>query len=951
MVRAKNRERPVEPKNMRPLMLSRVFVLSACASGLGCSSDADNSARSHVPPVVDAGNLPAPSDFAAAPKSCVYECAAECAERATPYVCPSLGPWNAIPHDPVCPAWDGTYPPAVATKCTATAPTGEAALYAGADPSDPKATILPDGRRIRAAGAEWIFNEKELIPGGPSNAIPVPNTPYLLVVDTGYGAHSVRLVDRTKIASGRSPVVSYVAYPPPAALNSEIAFVAPDLVLLSTDDGAVRALKLDTAAGLLTKDDSRTITLPASVDDQRTPAPYYVAGLAVSPDAKRLVVTSVFDTRALVFDLSTGHYGTLLGSVDIGEGGTFACAFDPNDASGQFAYATKWGGHALVAIDVSHPMQPTIAQRFAIDKNPQGFAFLDARWVAVANDFGDTIALVDRVSGAVTSVPVDVATTLHGQEPSTVAYDSANKRLYATLAAENALGVWSVDLSTTPPTLVPAGKVPTSWWPTSVSVASNGELAITSMRGHSNGPLDTDYAAGDGDSMNGVRGGVQLVPMPSAVDLTDGEWRVRTNDAVGELEGAPNVTCPNHEADFPVPPTNTEGASKQISHVIFVLRENKSFDSLFGDLPGVFGDPALTMKESSADMDRIWQNLRALARDFALSDNYYTDAELSNQGHTWMTYGRTSDFTERTWHLNGYSRHTYSSPVQPQGTSDIGEPIEGSLFDWLQKNNIKYDVLGEAEGLPQPTSGPSPVDPRYPGGFIQNIGYPDIEKSCYAAGRIRVLCDIGQFVYMTLPNDHTLSISPTVPSPEAMIAVNDEATGAVVDAISHSPLWPNSLVIMTEDDPADGGDHVEHHRTPIVFASPWIKRHYVSTTHIDVSSLHKLLAHIFGIPYENAVVAAASLPLDAFSSTPDYASYDYKPRAWPSSCGVTPTLAEQKLRDSWSFDEVDQQPGLDAQIRRYMRRKQLKTLPRAMAADIAERTRQKSRLSSPKDDD
>lgn len=927
---------------MRP----RLPLLAALAAALPACSSSDGGAASVTPPPYGGDTSP----YLTPPKSCAFDCpATSCAEETTPYACPAMDAWNVMAHDETCPAWDGTFPAPTATQCKVSAPSGDAVKPAGPDPDDPTVTILPDGRRIHAAGAEWLFDEPDLPAGSPQAIVPIPGTSDVLVLDVGYGPHAVRLVDTAKVGSGTSPVLSYVKFDAPSTLNANAAFVPPDLALVATDDGHVQALTVDTTNGTLAKDDTRSLALPQSIDDQGHDAPYYVAGLAASPDGKRLLVTSVFDKRALVFDLDAASYGTKLGEVALPKGGTFQAAFDPHDPSGSFAYATMWGGRALVEIDLTNPAAPALARSFPIVKDPQGFAFLDARFIAVANDYGDRIALVDRVAGTVTEVPVDVATSLYGAEPSTVAYDEPRKRLYATLAGANALGAWDVDTATTPPTLTPAGRLPTSWWPSSVAALEDGSLAILTMRGHSNGALAEPFAPNSGDAMQGVRGGMQLVPPPSAADLSAGEQAVKTHDDVGALAGAPIVTCPEGVSDFPVPATNTEGPSKRIQHVFFILRENKTFDALLGDLPGVDGDPSLTLKASSDDMDRIWKNFRALVRTFATSDDYYTDAELSDQGHTWATYGRSNDFAERTWsYSGGYTRNAWTGPVQPQGTADIGQPLEGSVFDWLLDNHVSLGVFGEAEGQPQPHPDVgSPVDAHYPGGFIQSMGHPDNEKACYLAARIRAFCNIGQFSFVTFPNDHTQGVSSGAPSPEVMMAVNDEATGMFVDALSHSPIWSSSLVIVTEDDPAGGGDHVEHHRTPILFASPWIKRGYVSKTHMDVSSLYKLVAHIFGIPYPNDLVAHASLPTDLFSDTPDYGSYDHAPRDWPLSCGTAPTRTEQRIADSWDFDDVDEQPGLDAQVWRVMRGQPLRDMPPELERDVVLReTRRRVRLDA-----
>jgi hypothetical protein len=490
--------------------------------------------------------------------------------------------------------------------------------------------------------------------------------------------------------------------------------------------------------------------------------------------------------------------------------------------------------------------------------------------------------------------------------------------------------------------------LPTQWWPSAVAVDKDGSVVVTSLRGVSNGALDQAFVANNGDAEHGVAGGIQRVPTPSATDLTAGEAAAAKYFDASKLAGAPAVTCPAGADDFPVPDANTKGASKQIQHVFLIVRENKTFDALLGDLAGANGDPTLTMKKTQAGMDTVWPNFRGLVKAFATSDNYYTSAELSAQGHTWTTFGRSSDFTERTWHLDCYARDVWKSPAQPQGISDIGVPSEGSIFDWLGNNGVVFDILGEGEGQPKNgiVKNHTAWDLRYPGGAYQNTGYPDNERACYVAGRSRVLCNTGQLVYMLLMNDHTNGVSPNTASPETMIATNDEATGMVIDAISHSPLWASSLVIVTEDDPAGGGDHVEHHRTPVLFASPWVKRGYVSKTHIDVSSIHKLIAHIYGIPYSHEIAATAGLPLDLFTSTPDYTPYTYAPRKAPLTCGIDATFAELRLTASWQGLGTDRQAGLGDQVQRYLRGEQLVSLPPALEDEVLRREAALARAAS-----
>jgi phospholipase C len=179
-----------------------------------------------------------------------------------------------------------------------------------------------------------------------------------------------------------------------------------------------------------------------------------------------------------------------------------------------------------------------------------------------------------------------------------------------------------------------------------------------------------------------------------------------------------------------------------------------------------------------------------------------------------------------------------------------------------------------------------------------------------------------------------------------MFAANDEATGVLVEAISHSPIWKNSLVIITEDDPSQGGESVDYHRTMLVMASPWIKRGYVSHTNVDVSAIHKIIAHLLAIPYPNRLVADAAIPYDMFSATPDYTPYDHAERSFPAMCGNMATSAERRITESWDFDDIDRQPGLGAQIDRHLHGRQLTVLPPELEIEVGAREAVKARAKA-----
>jgi DNA-binding beta-propeller fold protein YncE len=800
--------------------------------------------------------------------------------------------------------------------------------------------VLPDGRRAAPAGSEWIFDEPDYKGGLTSALVLVPGTTWAITVDTGDGEHAVRCVDTAMVGVG-DPVVGRVKFEKETTLNSGVVVVPPKRVFVATGNGVVQALTLGDN-GELTRDDARSVALPPSTDSSGKSSPWYASSLAASPDGARLLVGGVTEPRLLTYDIDEASptYGEKRGEVDLGSPDVFGLYFDPNDPAGKLAYATMWSNARVVEIDLSAPDAPVAARSFPTDRDPEGMAFLDARWAVVANALGDTLGLIDRVSGGVTPIKVELLPNAHGLEPAGLAYDPAAKRLYAALAGLNAVAAYDVDLAQDPPVLSAAGKLAASWWPGGVAVRPDGAVVVASMRGHGSGPTLDAFPLGDNDISDRMRGGLQVVPAPSGADLAAGEQVVAKAIAVGALPGYPQVSCPPGVMDFPVPAETGGKPSDAIKHVFFILRENKDFDGIFGDLEGVDGKPELTLKPHD-EMEVIWQNLRALARGFTVADNYYTDAVYSTQGHVWSTYGRSSDFNERTWTNSRGGRPGRAVPGG--GVVTAGQPIEGSLFDWLGENGVEYDVLGEIVGSPKKSSATHPVtDVLYPGGPFQNIKFNDLQKACYTAGRARVACNLGSFTYMTLPNDHTFGVSPKNATPEVVCAVNDEATGMIIDAITHSPMWASSLIIVTEDDPSQGGEHIDSHRAPLVMISPWIKRNYVTKTHIDVASIHKLFAHILALPYPNISVASAGLPLDAFTATPDYTPYTYLPRARPLACGDGATAAESKLTDSWDLDEPDEQPGLDAQVTRWMHGKQLEVLPPSIERAVQARLRERA---------
>lgn len=885
----------------------------------GCSSSSGGAA-------VDAGGEPSlelDQFMADLPRSCAFDCTDGCPDESVgPFACPAMGDWAKLPHDPsLCGAGPVTPTPA-SGKCTVAAASGEAIRKAGPIAGQPGVWVLPDGHRMTPAGREVLLQDSSHVGGFPVSVAVIPSTHYALTVDAGYGEHLVRAVDLTALAAGGSAVIVSSVVVPRANWGVAIRAGAPgkhQAFVAGGDSGNINVLEIDDATGAL--------TLGAPIDLGKQTAggstrPFFSQGLAVTADGKRLVVGSVRSPETAVVSLESGSYGAVLFRPNLGGAEQYGAFVDPADTTGEVAYVPLWGGARIVVLDLA---TGAVKKSIPTAKNPQGVAFLDARWMVVAGSDGDALTLVDRVAGAaVGSVPIVVGkpgepAPLRGWSPSALAWDAARKRLYVAEPSVNAVEIFDVDLAGAAPILTSRGRVPTSWWPTDLAIDPIGQrLLVLDGRGHGvgSGRSGKRFDPGHGEIAESMSGTLQSVDLTTldATALAALSKQVDANADLAGVAGYPTPSCPAGADDFPIPASNTSGGSRSIKHVVFVVRENKTFDGVLGDLGGdVDGDPALVL--APGRMDRLWTNFRGIGRRWAVGDNYYTDAEYSNQGHVWTTYGRTTDFVERTWMIGaaGYGREAGG------GLTPAGRAEEGSVFEWMMAQKFDFDILGEGTGLPAPPTDGShnPLDGQYPG-IAQNIGLEDVTKSCYFAARARVKCDLRPFVYVTLPNDHTFGGGGGRPTPETMLSVNDEATGALLDALGRSPFWKDTLVIVTEDDPQDGGDHVDLHRTPIVFAGPFVKKGYVAHGHYDVASLIKLFAHLYGLPYPNQIVARAPLPTEMFTSTPDYEAWTLVPRSEPRACNSTGSSFALRAQH-WDFDEIDEQPGLGAQVRTMLR--------------------------------
>lgn len=681
--------------------------------------------------------------------------------------------------------------------------------------------------------------------------------------------------------------------------------------------------------------DRNTQAVVQDIDRQEA---YY--GLQVSPDGSRLYASNGVPTGIEVFDIAADGTVTSAGEVPVG-GWTAGMAISPD---GGTLWVASFDANRITEIDTA---TLTVTRLIAPGLQPWDIVYLPGRNELWSTGFGDEgLSIYDltadevaatlplptspsmmavaedesqvfvSVTGADTIVAVDtqtrtVATTtavaetdfvdsrgqpLPHSNVSALWLDGPSDRLYAARGSDSAVGVFEAS------TLTPLGSIPTQWYPTGVALSPDGsQLVVSEMRANGS----RSRVLGDPDDHGTYRGGA------SFIDLTSFELADATNDVVSNfrrpLETAAAPECGD---DFPLP-LDYEG-SPVIEHVILIVNENQTFDALFGasgEELGVEADPDFLRWEPA-----ITVNKRALAARFVIGDHFFTDAQESDMGHTFLTATHWTEYVERI----NFDRDEYDV-LQTYPISPPSIPDRGNFFSWLLDNGKSIQIYGEIVGILQDsTQGPVAqfADPGFPGGTILNYDVLDEVKAQYVADEITG-GELADFTYLLLPNDHGQGIQPGVPTPQSMTADTDLGVGIVVDALSHSPFWQSTVVIVVQDDPQGSDDHIDESRSPLLVISPWVRRGYVSHAHYSFSSVFATIERLLGVPPVGRPDAAAAPMWDVFTDVPDLEPYDVVPREYPEEVAYEgdPGVAASRCMD---FRGPDRNPDLGLVVDEYL---------------------------------
>jgi len=746
--------------------------------------------------------------------------------------------------------------------------------------------LSPDGRLIVTSGLK-----SELIAIDPAN---------------GNILQYVRLPDDPNLRASR--LVSYSILKPHE--NDKLSFTglvfSPDgsRIFLSNVNGDIKVFSVDQNHKIAAL---TSFPLPAAnLPGRKAEIP---TGLAVSPDGKHLYAALNLGNRVAELDATTGKVQR---EWDVG-----VAPYDIVVCRNKL-YVSNWGGRHPDADSLNGPAglgtqvrvdSRSIAAEGSVSvidpgsSSPGRIAEIIAgrhacalavspngKYVVCANAGDDTVTVIDsRMDKIVETIcarqnPAD----LFGAQPDALAFDKHGGRLFVCNGTQNAVAVFRFD----PPNSELMGLIPVGWFPG--SIAYNSRLKSIEVANIKDlGPGRPGPAGETKFRSQQYYGSISLVRLPSKRTIAEFSRKALT-DLRYPLLAQSRLPARSGQPARPVP--ERAGEPSVFQHVIYIIKENRSYDQVLGDVAEGNGDAHLC--EFGA---RVTPNEHQFVRDFVLLDNTYCCGILSADGHEWADAAIATDYMERGF--AGWPRSYGGGDAliySPAGfiwndaighgktVGDFGE-FSDAIAHWKDPSrkgdpdflDCYRDFLNRSSAVSYST--------KMTFAFLQpymetnamgwNLGVPDVIRASHfiqSLKQFEMNRNFPNLAILWLPNDHTSGTRFGSPTPEAQIADNDLAFGRIVDAVSHSPFWTNTCIFAVEDDPQSGWDHVSGYRTTAYVISAYTKRHTVVSTQYNQTSIIRTIELILGLPPMNQMDATATPMFDCFNDAPDFTPYDVR---------------------------------------------------------------------------
>jgi YVTN family beta-propeller protein len=681
-------------------------------------------------------------------------------------------------------------------------------------------------------------------------------------------------------------------------------------IYLSNVNGSLKAFSVGPDGGVRP---SHTIPLPAADAPRRKEE--IPAGLALSPDGRKLYVCGNLSNRLLEIDSETG---LVFRTIDVGVA--------PYDVvlAGDKAYVSNWGGRRPNSGELTGPagrgtevrvdpathiaaegsvsvidLASGAARDIAAGRHASGLALSpDGRYVVCANAADDTLTVIDSRTDAVAETiwakasPAD----LFGASPNALAFAPDGRTVYVANGTQNAVAVIRFSPGNRSSKLV--GLIPAGWFPGAVLFdARRKALAVANIKGHAVEPRYDKSTGGTGFNSHQYHGSVSLIPVPKPRELKRLTAAVYDNyhrDRIARALAKPRRGQPPRAVPERV------GEPSVFRHVVYVIKENRTYDQILGDIPAANGDPSLVLFG-----ERVTPNQHKMVREFALLDNTYCSGILSADGHQWSTTAFGTDYLEKSF--AGWPR-SYPDGMGRDEVDALAYAPSGFIWDNARRHGVSIWNFGEfmmstcgwkgaarkddpewkdywdeflhgrGEVIIGSVPGIETIRPFSPADTVGwNMAVPDVWRARYIANQIAAWDREGrmpELILICLPDDHTSGTREGSPTPAACVADNDLAFGRIVEAFSRSRFWKETVIFGIEDDPQNGFDHVSGYRTTAYCISPYTKRGRVISTQYNTTSLLRTIEQVLGLPPMNQFDAAATPMFDCFTETPDFRPFE-----------------------------------------------------------------------------
>jgi YVTN family beta-propeller protein len=639
------------------------------------------------------------------------------------------------------------------------------------------------------------------------------------------------------------------------------------------------------------------------------------AGLAISSDGEKIYVAGNLSNRLLELDAAAGK---IFRMWNVG-----VAPFDVVLRKNKI-YVSNWGGRRPDADSVTGPAgrgtlvrvdERSIASDgsvtvISLDGTNQNEILTglhacalalspDEKFLVAANAGSDTLSVIDtRTDKIVETIcarqnPGDP----FGAQPDALAFDRAGERLFVGNGTQNAVAMFQFR----PGESKLLGLIPVGWFPGAIVYdAGRKQICVANLKniGDKKQMAKAGLGGGFGFNTKQYAGSLSLVPVPSKRELA-----AFTQTALANLRYPllAQAKLPPRENQIAVPVPERAGEPGVFQHVIYIIKENRTYDQVLGDLTNGNGDADLCAFGETVTPDE-----HKLVRDFVLLDNTYCCGILSADGHNWADSGIASDYLEREFAgwprsypaggfgLGGADALAYSPAgfiwndalAHGKTVADFGEYTTDSKHwkEAARRGKIRFldcyrDFTGGSNAIAYACE--PDIEALRPFMMTNTVGWdldvPDVwraEQFSRSLKKFETADNLPNLVIVWLPNDHTSGAKPGSPTPQAQVADNDLALGRIVEAVSHSKFWTNTCIFAVEDDPQDGWDHVSGYRTTAYVASAYTKRHAVVSTQYNQTSLLRTMELMLGLPPMNQMDATATPMFDCFTNKPDFTAFD-----------------------------------------------------------------------------